>query len=639
MGIRKRSIALAGLPVLSLLTSMAMAAEIPLTDIDSSAIGVAPEGGELKNQNACPDGTYFKNFVPGLTNGSGGGTSTIPIVVDGKTVDMTIEWGPNGTLPENSFGFSLDGAYALEIGVTTNTNKFTYDYRSLATAVPPAPVQSDSNLNKLKQALLDAGEVIADVNHLDLCLAGLDSEDPFVRIDEPTEGASVSGFVTIKATITDNEAVNSVSIGIVNVDTNAPVPSALIVPLDPVGIVYGWTFDSNGVDVGTYRISVGATDTSILVNSGSDTVTVNVVRSIANCLGRIGDEDLTGGGDAQFGDGCSPSIVTIQAAPDYDPDCRGGDALDEPCTISGELLEGTDTSYCGPGAFRDPRMQIDPATGRWVPEEPKRKLIVFQELGGAPLGTYQNFPNGVPNTALELDEFTYGYRGCFGVVFHHKNFLLISAYPEWPTTPPTGLVFVKTVFPEDDWADPTYPNRQIAGCYGDGGNFDLQESAEFAYQTDDKALMIEGLATPYTNECGSARTLTRNKSFEVFNLIETAGINFSPTGREEILDFKYQIAAEKFQALFAALDNAQPTLRDGRFSAITSKVNQAKKQFENGNAASLDRAIGDLRDASDAIKIETDWFVQEANWPGDALGRIENLIYRLGLLRDELLRP
>ena len=148
------------------------------------------------------------------------------------------------------------------------------------------------------------------------------------------------------------------------------------------------------------------------------------------------------------------------------------------------------------------------------------------------------------------------------------------------------------------------------------------------------------MATPYTNECGSARTLTRNKSFEVFNLIETAGIDFATaTGREEVLDFKYQVAATKFQALFAVLDNAQPTLRDGRFSAITSKVNQAKKQFENGNAASLNRAIGDLRDASDAIKIETDWFVQETNWPGDALGRIENLIYRLGLLRDELLRP
>ena len=630
MGKRTRWIALAGMPALSLLTSMALAAEIPLTDIDNSAIGVTPEAGELKNQNDCRGGTYFKNFVPGLTNGSGGGTSTVPIIVDGKAADITIEWGPSDELPENSFGFSLNGAYALEVGVTTNTNNFTYDYRSDAVM----PVMNDSNLNKLRDDLIAAGEVIADVNHLDLCLAGLDEVDPFVSIDAPPSGATVSGIVNIVATIRDNEGLLDVKATVSG--GSLPAPFDLDNPVFTEPDQYVWTWDTSQYDAGIYTLTVLATDTSILVNQGSDYVIVEVVRSIADCRGVIGDEDFTNPTADPFGGGCSPSIITIQAAPDYDPNCVGYDQ-NEPCTISGELLEGTDTSYCGPGAFRDPRMQF--VGGRWVPEQPLRELVVFQELGGAPVISTENFPNGAPIDALVLDEFTYGYRGCFGVVFHYKNFPLINAYPVWPQFPLTGLVFVKTVFPDEDWADPNYPNRQIAGCYGDGGNFDLQEAAEFAYQTDDKALMIEGLATPYTNECSSSRTLTRNKSFEIFNLIETAGIDFgTPTGQEDVLEFKYQIAAEKFQALFAALDNAQPTILTGRFSAVTSKVNQAKRQFENMTSSSLDRAIGDLRDASDVIKAETTWFVQEENWPGDALGRLENLIYRLGLLKAELER-
>ena len=202
MDMKSRIIALAVIPMLSLLSAATMGAEIPIDNIDISANEIAPQTGELKNQNACPDGTYFKNFTPGLTNGSDGGLSTVDIVVDGKLVPMTIEWGPRGALPENSFGFSLDGAYALEVGVTTNTNNFTYDYR---TRNATSPVQSDSNLNKLEQEFIDAGEVIADVNHLDLCLAALDDKAPTVSITEPVNGGTVSGDVTIIAVITDNE--------------------------------------------------------------------------------------------------------------------------------------------------------------------------------------------------------------------------------------------------------------------------------------------------------------------------------------------------------------------------------------------------------------------------------------------------
>ena len=650
MDIIKSLLRLVGISVLSLFAAATFAAEIPIEYIDDSANGTQPTDEWLKDASYCPDGIFLKNLVPGLTNGSDGGSTTVALDLAGEPAAMTITWGPGpgpaaypADLPENAFGFSFEGAYAQAVGVTTNTNSYHFNYRILNAT---APVQEDSNLNKLTDAGLDLFGVIADVNHLDLCLVAVDDDAPFVSIDAPLDGAEVSGDVRIIATISDDsglDPLNPVSITIVNVDTNQQVDPSLISAPIVSGNQFTWTLYSSSVDVGLYRITVTATDGSVLANVGSAQITVEII-DIGSCLGVIGDEDLTNPTSDQFGGGCTPSIVTIQAAPDYNPNCVGIDT-NETCTINGELLEADDTSFCGPGAFRDPRMSL--VDGKWVPTD-VRELVVFDELGGAPVSTSPAwFPSGVPIDALVLDEYTYGYRGCFGVVFHYRNFLLTSAYPEWPDFPATGLVFVKTVFPEIDWVDPAYPDREVAKCYGEDGNFDLQEAAEFAYQTDWKTLMIGGTATPYTNACGSARTLTRDKSFEVFNVIETAGIDFDAgidpetgtTGREKVLQFKYDLAAVKFVELFAVLDNAEPTLLTGRYSAVTSKVNQAKRQFENRTAASLDRAIGDLRDASDVIKIETTWTVNEENWPGDALGRIENLIYRLGLLKLELERP
>ena len=204
---------------------------------------------------------------------------------------------------------------------------------------------------------------------------------------------------------------------------------------------------------------------------------------------------------------------------------------------------------------------------------------------------------------------------------------------------------MKTYFPEDTWE--LLPDRPVAKCYGPGPDqtLNLQEAAEFGYQTTDKQLMIErnelgeGTAAPWTETCGSGRTLTRNKSFDIWNIIETAGIDFeSPTGPEDVLAFKFQQAEAKFIALFAALDNAKPTLLTGKYSDVSSPVDQAKRRFDNGNARSLDQSIAALQDAADAIRTKTEWQVTEENWPGDALGRISNLIWRLTKLREELTR-
>ena len=178
----------------------------------------------------------------------------------GEPAAISITWGPlppPDELRENTFGFSLDGAYAQEIGVTTNTNTFTYDYRLLNAT---APVQEDSDLNKLNDAGLELFGAIADVNHLDLCLAAADDEVPFISIDAPLDGAEVSGDVRIIATIRDDSGLlaGSVTIEIFPVGSTVPVDSSLIIASDPVGDVYQWTFKSSEVPTGSYIIKVSA---------------------------------------------------------------------------------------------------------------------------------------------------------------------------------------------------------------------------------------------------------------------------------------------------------------------------------------------------------------------------------------------
>lgn len=340
---------MAGLPAMALLTTAAFAAEIPIEQIDVSANGTPAMAGELKNQNACPDGTYLKNFLPGLTNGTNGGSTTVPIVVDGKAVDMTIEWGPlperadppRAALPENSFGFSLEGesAYALEFGVTTNTNNFTYDYRG-----PLAPVQSDSNLNKLIDELLDAGEVIADVNHLDLCLAGLDSDEPEVgiRVEPTIDGTTVSGIISIIATVTDESPVN-VSISITSTDGTVTVDPSLIEQQPTSGNEYTWTLDTGRIPVGGYVIAVTAIDTSILLNFVTEQKNIFVVRTFENCF--EGNDAIPTGEDGEGG--CPEAGVTLEY-----PEALRNEEL-PPLTVSQAGIPaiqgaaGNQTALCG----------------------------------------------------------------------------------------------------------------------------------------------------------------------------------------------------------------------------------------------------------------------------------------------------
>ena len=168
----KNVFALAGMLVLSLLTSVTLGSERPIEDYDPSSSGFYPEAGVLKDQNHCPAGTaFFKNQFPGLTNGPGGTFAELTFLIDGTGVTFRVDW-----FDENSFSFSVLGGVAHIVGVTSDTNNLLYDYVNFYPAVNTlgpnavnAPVSADGDLNKISDA--------ADVNHLDLCLAVADPGD------------------------------------------------------------------------------------------------------------------------------------------------------------------------------------------------------------------------------------------------------------------------------------------------------------------------------------------------------------------------------------------------------------------------------------------------------------------------------
>jgi hypothetical protein len=221
-----------------------------------------------------------------------------------------------------------------------------------------------------------------------------------------------------------------------------------------------------------------------------------------------------------------------------------------------------------------------------------------------------------------LGKYVYGYKGCFAAAQHFRGGELIDLYPTWPAEPPSGLVWIKTHL-----LDGVIPGGLIAEC-----NVGLADAAQAGYlpigktqSVDTTADGIQAIILAATQKCQNPpRTLTRDNGVDVSNIIETDGSG-------DAAAFKYQMAQMQFDALFTALDCAEPTfLRRGksRFSNVSSPVNQAKAQFDNGTIAALGRARDDLLDAATAIRT-SNWAVTAENCAGDALARTENLAWRM----------
>ena len=662
---------------LGLPSAVALGAERDIADYGPSTKGFSPESGVLKFQDDCPDETaFFKNVVPGLTNGSVAGSTVPPIefIIDGKTVTMSISWDA-----DNSFGFNITGGLAHIVAVTSDTNNLLYDYVNHYPAVNNVepgtvigPVFADGNLNDIQDA--------ADVNHLDLCLAPVDTTPPSIVFIEPLNGDTVAGStVTVRVEVTDDSGVDPDSVTIsVNGETLGFMSCGTTQP--PLECSYLW--NTAGL-LGPYTITVTATDQAVTNPDGPNTGTASVdieVIDLTSCFGTLGEEDFDPDPtEPLYAGGCNPTgKVLLQAPPDTET-CAG-DNPPNTCFLMGTLLKPDPArvsalydagdcpagkpDYCGSG-FPDCRMAED-ATGSWYPKY-KENLYVFDSQQQRGVGIHPDLAAGVLaavqasyppgstppqdlNNALVLDDTTYCANGCCSIAQHVKGYKETASgvegtqpsvlYPEWPVAPPTGLAFIKTHFP-----GLVVPLGQLAKCYDEDTNRDLQNAAGAGYAPLFQSPDDTGFVTVLTQRCKNpARDLTRNNGLDVSNIIvSTAGLDYIDveTAPIEVLTFMYQQSEADFARLFFILDVVErdALLDTGNFRRdVRSPVNQAKRRFDNFNTTSLQQSIDALADAADGIRTKTTYLVVEANPPGEALALIEHLIWDLGLLKRELIR-
>jgi len=640
---KTKIIALAGMLVLSLLTSVTLAGKaVPVEEkYDDSEFGTVTSG-VIKSLRNCPVGTdaFFKNVNPFISGGPGGNPGELQwdgtFVIDGTPVTLSVWWKD-----DNSFRYEAVGVLVTKIGAEVDSDKLIYEYAS--------PVFKDSGLNVLQEPEVDS----AAVNHLDLCLALVDTTPPVIEFVSPEDTdppAQVLGEVTVTVTVTDPSGVDPQSVTVSVNDETFPMDCEDL-SLNQTQYQCSYVWDTEGLSAGLYTITVNATDEAE-PNANTATVSITVeVRRLAQCFGILGDEDFPGGEplDDGYANGCEPTPLMNVQAPPYteicNPDLAAG-PIPEFCYISGELLKPDPSKYasaastyggcdaCAPDycgditqgeyGIPDPRMvctrnENNECTDEWTPRTPLQPLYVKDVVEGDP--------------DLVLGKFVYGNKGCFAAAQHTRGGTsIVDLYPLWPVdiedtldkNEATGAVFVKTDSPAA-----VLPDGLVAEC-----NVGLL-SAQAGYQPIGKTLSVDRLADgapavtlALTEFCKNpARKATRDNGYDVASIIET-------DGSDDLLAFKYQRAQAQFDGLFVALDCAGPTLLTGKFSDVTSPVNQAKAQFDNGTIAALGRAKEDLEAAAFAIKEETTWAMTSENCAGDALSRAYNLSWRMTELMD-----
>jgi len=622
MDMKKRLFALAGMLTLSLLTSVTFAGKVdPATKYDpSDPEQIEPRSGVIKFLRDCPVGTdaFFKNVNPFISGGPGGEDGetfwrgTFP--VDGSEVTLDVYWKD-----DNSYRFEAFDGVVWAVGPEVDSDKLIYEYST--------PVFADGGHNVLKSDGDSAG-----VNHLDLCLSLVDTTKPVIVFLTPLDGETVSGDVTVKVKVTDESGLSSVLLSVNDgLTTNDDMPCLPVAGTqDQFACSADWP--ASQLPGGLYTITVDAMDNAVPEkNPQTASVTVTLAKSFVDCFGTLGDEDFTGvpepGTDYT---GCEPTpFANVQVPPDTtvcNPDLATG-PIPAFCYISGvqlkpdpDKIEGLYATgcqacvagYCGEYGLPDPRMYCDgtwdfetgECEGNWKPSAPLSVLPIADVAEGSPPGV--------------LGQNVYGYKGCFAAAQHFKGNELYLLYNEWPEQ---GLVFIKKHNPAALIAE-----GQVAEC-----NVGLPDAAQAGYQPLGKSQSVDtdptsgyaAITLAATQRCNAPRTLTRDNGIDVSNIIET-------DGSDDPLAFKYQMAQMQFDALYNAVDCAEPDFTRGKikFSDVTSPINQAQAQFSNGSIQALERAREDLQNAACAIRAAR-WDVTAENCAGDALARTENLAWRM----------
>ena len=602
MDMQKRFFALAWMPALSLLSAVTLAdvSELPL----ESGNAIQAYEGEIKNRNQCPSGTaFFKNVFPSLTNGTPAGSKTIDFTVDGKILPVTVTWDSN-----NSFEFEIDGGVAYKVGVTVDTNNFIYDYTG---SLPDG--RADTELNYY------GGQTIADdVNHLDLCLATVDTVAPEVgiRVEPSSDGTTVSGTISIIATVTDESGLDSVTIEIVGADGVTQIDPLLILGPTISGNEYTWTLNTSLIPAGAYTITVTAKDVSILANVVTEEKEVTVVRSVQDCLE---GPDGVPPGETSLG-GCN---ITGYMQLEYPNEVDELGVL--PVTQAAiPAFSSAQNATCGlspNGPFelvaKDPRVDN---FGSVIANTPQDLSELFDIAGH-----YAEFHplELVPTVILRAD--TVG-SPCLTLL--HQD---APEFSELTAALPNGGVYTVTQFPE--LVPGMYDGlARITGPLSDAQP-DLQFVEQAALQTDDRFLLVEEEASPFTSDVFNAsRTRGFKGTFFPLNTREVC-LFLDPTldpgdGApyfEAVLQCKTDLAVEYFDNLEQALGEAEPNLISPDLNTLLTDLNKARSMVKVGR---WNKATMDLSALYNEVTNAT-WNIDYRNDPGNLIMRIDNLFFRI----------
>lgn len=648
---KTRLTALAGMLVLSLITSVAWAQQ--LGAIQPTGSGVVPiEGGVLRGN--CPAGTTeFKDQFPSLTDGPTGGTTSKTYSVFNEAtqeyddVTVNLKWygpGSGKNDPDNSIDFKITSGVVPKFFVKAGQAELLYEYSGcigLAPGVDPAPnCIADTGLNLREFGAQDA-------SHIDLCLAAFpDTTPPDVTITEPADGATVSGVVSVKATVSDN-----VELMTVGADANG---ASLGDPAFTSPDKFVWTWDTKLIPNDDYTITVTATDTA--GNTTTRSITVKVVTALGDCL-----EGLDGVPDGKpSADGCNKTgflqleypeelrdkvenFIVTQAVIPAHPLCSSSTPSPEPCV--------DETASCQTDQFplvvQDPRVGLDGA------------VIAIQTLDLATLfdieGHYADFHPGVPVPEAILRENTVG-SPCLALI--HQD---APAFSELTIALPNGGVYTVTQFPEFvpgmyeglaritaplNYCDPTDADCDtLPACFGDPAVQCAQPDPQFveqaANQPDYRWKLVKPFAAPFTYDVYNAsRTKGFDGTFFPLNTREVCvdlDLTLTP-GTAAYFDAVYQckinLALEYAEDTRLAIEqaNARGNLLSPSVNTLYNWLNRAQGQIKNEH---FERCLQYVQKLENEIVGGT-WTVDEFNDPGRLVMYSRNLYWRCDqLLLDE----
>ena len=625
--------------VLGLLTSTAWAQN--LGAIQPTGSGVVPiQGGVLRGN--CPAGTTeFKDQFPSLTDGPVGGTTSKTYSVFNEAtqeyvaVTVNLKWyGPgNGKSdPDNSVDFKITSGVAPKFFVKAGLAELLYEYSGcigLAPGVDPAPnCTADTGLNRRDFGAQDA-------SHIDMCLAAFpDTTPPDVTITEPADGATVSGVVSVKATVSDNVELMNVGADANGVSLGSPAFTS------PDQFV--WTWDTKLVPNDDYTITVTATDTA--GNTTTSSITVKVVTALGDCL--EGPDGVPDGGPSA--DGCNKTGFLQLEYPEELRD-KVENFIVTQAAIPAKATAAS--SACKTGEFpfiaQDPRVGVDGA------------VIAIATLDLASVfdidGHYAAFHPDVPVPSAILRADTVG-SPCLALI--HQD---APEFAQLTDVLPNGGVYTVTQFPEFvpgmyaglaritaplNYCDPADADCDtLPSCFDDPAVQCAQPDPQFveqaANQPDDRFKLIKPFASPFTYDVYNAsRTKGFDGTFFPLNTREVC-LDLDPTlipGSAAYFDAVYQckinLALEYADDTWLAIEqaNARGNLVSPSVQTLNNWLNRARGQIKNEH---FERCLQYVQKLENEI-IGGTWIVDEYNDPGRLVMYSRNLYWRCDqLLLDE----